>query len=245
VDPLANKYPMLTPYQFASNRPIDGIDLDGLEWSKAKNGNMVFKAVIVNDSRERKNLYSVRYEMEKQYKAMFGKGYEIQVRVIYDDSKLQVAKDEALVKITNPEEFDKLTTGGDAPLGGRVIRISSNKIDYNGRAFVGTDENGIIYENSIYAEEIGHTGRLEHPFELIEKRGNELQMQGVNLGNFMSYPQKDIKNYPPQNGNVISAEDAIDLQIEWSRNPSPASEGQKAAVKQNYEKGTLNQGEIK
>lgn len=25
----------MTPYQFASNRPIDGIDLDGLEWSKS------------------------------------------------------------------------------------------------------------------------------------------------------------------------------------------------------------------
>jgi RHS repeat-associated protein len=32
VDPLSPKYPMLTPYQFASNRPIDGIDLDGLEY---------------------------------------------------------------------------------------------------------------------------------------------------------------------------------------------------------------------
>ncbi|MEM7549570.1 MAG: RHS repeat-associated core domain-containing protein [Bacteroidota bacterium] len=31
VDPLTKSYPMLTPYQFASNRPIDGIDLDGLE----------------------------------------------------------------------------------------------------------------------------------------------------------------------------------------------------------------------
>lgn len=32
VDPLTQSYPMLTPYQFASNRPIDGIDLDGLEY---------------------------------------------------------------------------------------------------------------------------------------------------------------------------------------------------------------------
>ena len=32
VDPLAKGYPMLTPYQFASNRPIDGVDLDGKEW---------------------------------------------------------------------------------------------------------------------------------------------------------------------------------------------------------------------
>jgi RHS repeat-associated protein len=31
VDPLTRSYPMLTPYQFASNRPIQMVDLDGLE----------------------------------------------------------------------------------------------------------------------------------------------------------------------------------------------------------------------
>ena len=35
VDPLSPNYPELTPYQFASNRPIDGIDLDGLEYSNS------------------------------------------------------------------------------------------------------------------------------------------------------------------------------------------------------------------
>ena len=33
-DPITSEYPGLTPYQFASNRPIDGIDLDGLEFAK-------------------------------------------------------------------------------------------------------------------------------------------------------------------------------------------------------------------
>jgi hypothetical protein len=32
VDPLTSKFAMLTPYQYASNRPIDGKDLDGLEY---------------------------------------------------------------------------------------------------------------------------------------------------------------------------------------------------------------------
>lgn len=32
VDPLFKSYAELTPYQYASNRPIDGIDLDGLEY---------------------------------------------------------------------------------------------------------------------------------------------------------------------------------------------------------------------
>ena len=36
VDPLIYEYPELTPYQFASDRPIDGIDLDGLEFETAR-----------------------------------------------------------------------------------------------------------------------------------------------------------------------------------------------------------------
>lgn len=36
VDPITAKYPELTPYQYASNRPIDGIDEDGLEYLPAK-----------------------------------------------------------------------------------------------------------------------------------------------------------------------------------------------------------------
>jgi RHS repeat-associated protein len=32
VDPITASYPMLTPYQFASNSPISGVDMDGLEF---------------------------------------------------------------------------------------------------------------------------------------------------------------------------------------------------------------------
>ena len=32
VDPIAKDFAFLTPYQYASNRPIDGIDMDGLEY---------------------------------------------------------------------------------------------------------------------------------------------------------------------------------------------------------------------
>ncbi len=35
VDPLTKEYPELTPYQFASNTPIQAIDLDGLEMKKS------------------------------------------------------------------------------------------------------------------------------------------------------------------------------------------------------------------
>jgi RHS repeat-associated protein len=35
IDPLIKDYPELTPYQFSMNRPIDGVDLDGLEWKSS------------------------------------------------------------------------------------------------------------------------------------------------------------------------------------------------------------------
>lgn len=41
MDPLTKAYPELTPYQYASNSPIDGIDIDGLEviqYTLAKQG---------------------------------------------------------------------------------------------------------------------------------------------------------------------------------------------------------------
>ena len=40
VDPLTNEYPFLTPYQFASNSPIAGIDLDGLEFQSFHESNL-------------------------------------------------------------------------------------------------------------------------------------------------------------------------------------------------------------
>ncbi len=40
LDPLEKKYPELTPYQFASNTPIQAIDIDGLEQGAVRNLNL-------------------------------------------------------------------------------------------------------------------------------------------------------------------------------------------------------------
>lgn len=53
VDPLTRKYPELSSYQFASNRPIDGIDKDGLEFTPSNSNNelgITLKLTIVNYS---------------------------------------------------------------------------------------------------------------------------------------------------------------------------------------------------
>ena len=45
VDPLMKGFPMLTPYQYASNRPIDGIDLDGMEYLRADEATSKFYSI--------------------------------------------------------------------------------------------------------------------------------------------------------------------------------------------------------
>jgi RHS repeat-associated protein len=79
VDPLVKKYPMLTPYQFASNRPIDGVDLDGLEY-------LTYTLVYLTDGNGPAKLqssYSV-WHNSKEHNAHgdLGKGvkYNIEIR---------------------------------------------------------------------------------------------------------------------------------------------------------------------
>jgi RHS repeat-associated protein len=50
VDPLMKSYPMLTPYQYASNRPIDGIDLDGMEYLRADEATAKFHSIQLKTS---------------------------------------------------------------------------------------------------------------------------------------------------------------------------------------------------
>lgn len=53
VDPITANYPGLTPYQFASNRPIDGIDMDGLEFVKMNfPGSMIMADAMMRSGAE-------------------------------------------------------------------------------------------------------------------------------------------------------------------------------------------------
>lgn len=46
VDPIAGEYPWYTPFQFAGNKPIWAIDLDGLEEWYSTNGPWYQKSII-------------------------------------------------------------------------------------------------------------------------------------------------------------------------------------------------------
>jgi len=52
-DPITKDYPELTPYQFAANRPIDGVDEDGLEWLYYGKDNKPVSASSSNKEKEK------------------------------------------------------------------------------------------------------------------------------------------------------------------------------------------------
>jgi len=60
VDPIASSYPMLTPYQYASNRPIDGTDMDGLEWATETTIGKTSSAIAIQTS------FTVRVKVENK-----------------------------------------------------------------------------------------------------------------------------------------------------------------------------------
>ena len=66
VDPLTKKYPELTPYQFASNSPIMGIDLDGKE---------LFKVTTWSD--QYGVVYRTKLEVLNKKKLEVKEGYQV------------------------------------------------------------------------------------------------------------------------------------------------------------------------
>ena len=54
IDPLAEDYNYQSPYNFAENRVIDGIELEGLEWKSVKdddgNTNITLTVQLYNDA---------------------------------------------------------------------------------------------------------------------------------------------------------------------------------------------------
>ncbi|TAH40913.1 MAG: hypothetical protein EYC69_09775 [Bacteroidetes bacterium] len=74
IDPITSKFAYLTPYQFASNRTIDGFDLDGLEYA-------TFTILVVDG-----NVTEISVTKDYELKNEETKGPGIQYNYIYVNS---------------------------------------------------------------------------------------------------------------------------------------------------------------
>jgi hypothetical protein len=88
VDPLSRKYAELTPYQFASNRPIDGIDQDGLEYA-------TFTILIHNNEVA---AIKVTTDYELKNKGTKGAGIQYNYKVINDNGETIGTRESKFVK---------------------------------------------------------------------------------------------------------------------------------------------------
>jgi RHS repeat-associated protein len=138
VDPITKQYPELTPYQFASNRPIDGIDRDGLEYARFdiyldKNNN-VTKIVVTKDYELKnngskgagieysyhaadgmsveykfvKNLYGIYQGGDNPQLPKIGKNYEKR----YDDYSLEPIDETDATAKQHDKDYDNAAPGG-------------------------------------------------------------------------------------------------------------------------------------
>ena len=166
VDPITAQYPMLSPYQFASNRPIDGIDMDGLEWAiKSVEDGVIVLSLVTNvyipttiNKSPQEYLSSVKASMENKANNSGWEtdGYKVQIEVTLNPVTTQQTE----------QNYD-----------GYYIDVQASNNGGNGRTVAGSNSTQKafihLYLNKRPVEEVArtilheaivHGWRLEHPY---------------------------------------------------------------------------------
>lgn len=221
VDPMTKYYPAWSPYPFAMNRPIDGIDKDGLEWEKATDdqGNT---SVSVNTNFSADQELGLTSEQIGAYQNAIGSQL---------NSTLQSSSGGT---VSGSVTFN----GGDG--NGRVVPTvnlygakhtggpndpmiaGSNSFEHISLNIYNKD--GSVKSPAQLAEdvvhELLHTLRFEHPFEKTQGPDTKLIHQGGN--NYSTTPTTDPNIlYNIMNYSLISI-DGKNLGELWKSNgPSP------------------------
>lgn len=233
VDPLAPDYPSWSPYPFAMNRVIDGIDLDGLEWtdSKSSKGVGLNATYIVVNSTTIDNSVAMQYMQysQKLYsKAMSYKGnghqqsYFGNLTISGIVNSVDDVKDGQyyieLVPVLDDRLYKPKKGGsalGYAPIGGTyaIVGFSENDIGWKVINNVPVDNEGEVPVDKeqfgiTVIHEILHNAGIFHPW-ISSKDRNAYQEQLAKDG-----ITPDIATY---NENVRAIND-INKGIEKSKN---------------------------
>ena len=182
VDPLTKSYAMLTPYQFASNRPIDGIDLDGKEWKKIvtydpKTGitNIHFqvKIKLLNCSQYAGDVSKIGDEFTKQFAAAFEGVYDARRKISYSASaEYEVVNEDLTDSDFGVELYDAVRAkGAKAFIGGLTIDVNTLQNMVSAAGTVANEgEEGFTQRKasniaSTMTHELIHTANVVHPMD--------------------------------------------------------------------------------
>ncbi len=186
VDPLTKGYPMLTPYQFASNRPIDGVDLDGKEWSKTETYNP--ETGVVNDHFQVKlniqNESMTKNLPLKQLAEALAKDFKPAVNVYDDKRRVQYSGD---IEITF----------GTQTIDGFGMRLTDDYMPFSKAKFTGTttERNSQVNTSSIYAN-IYNNNSKQYVARSSEKISGTILHEMFHQASTMSHPQGPVNEAP-------------------------------------------------
>jgi RHS repeat-associated protein len=216
VDPITKQYPWLTPYQFASNRPIDGIDLDGKEWSVSRDGNNVtftVKITVYNESNKMYNemqLHRLISSLESKIESNFTKSvtnadgtttnYALDIQF---DSKPTVSKNDAKFKLILRDVEPKVTNddGSYSFQGGATTRAKEGNNATQENTLYGTlsvknatssgdavnIDQGILIRSITH--EFAHSGGLPHVWDPASPPDINQKNMGAAIGAMLAAAQ--------------------------------------------------------
>jgi RHS repeat-associated protein len=228
VDPLADEYSYKSTYDYAENKPISGIDLDGLEWVQSNmNGNTT---INVNTDLS----FDPKLNLTPEQIASYKSAISFQFNKILNSSS--DGKISGSVTFNGGKNSDRLipnaniysekhTGGSDDPMiAGFQINggFSINLLNKNGSI------KSPLELADDFTHELFHTVRLEHPFEKTQGNDTELLHNGGNnfcttvktdpniVHNIMNYSlisidDQKLKNLWQTNGTMLITKDQINL----------------------------------
>ena len=198
VDPLAEDYVYNGPYNFAENRVIDGIELEGLEWKSVKdddgNTNLTLNVQLYNDAGlSDKQLTKIKTTITEQFAESFSNSDEnITASLVIEDVAeakgdfLATLQEKTAEIVTIDGKEYKSYKGGKA---GKGAETQKNSFDVTAKVDGSKRANSSIARS--FSHEAGHTGGLWHPWSTLNtvqdiKQGAEGVTDKMIRGNLMN-----------------------------------------------------------
>lgn len=260
TDPKMSKYPGHSPYIFSANSPNAFLDPDGEDWivstsTNKKTGvttiNITINAKIVNNSAQPIDMKilmkNVKANVERLYtgsdpsrKLEWKTTLNIEEFKVDNNNNSNLKRTDHFIEILDKTKFTS-STAGYAYFGGLYVAINADYLDASGTiGAIPKGQNSVIHNISLFPHEIGHTGGLQHPWEIsgeeVSVNGNFMvipgQIDADNRGVDLYFTFMGYATRPP--AGVGQAGDVAYM------NPNKATVEQILDIKLNYEKGNLN-----
>ena len=195
TDPLSSSFPWNSPYAFSENRVIDGIDLEGREFSSkiTVDKNSVFhihntlKIQILTDGKliADANKYQYADAMANQYKETFTQfdkdnNTNYTAELIYEFVNDDTQKNGFLVKFESAEcngtdIVNPIGGGGDTKFIGNTQNNLIRVLFRHERELGGFEILPIEYVSNLFLNEVSHAFGLMHAFDEYTKGSKYLQ----------------------------------------------------------------------